>query len=111
MDICPASKMGNLPASKEMEEIMKLGTRCLPKYLVEKLGADVIKAAVNRKEPEFLEGNVISRMKSRDDYHAKSYANSDAKMKAKKKWQGIRDGEIPPDTLYSVDDALSMAGL
>jgi len=50
-------------------------------------------------------------MKSRDDYHAKSYANSDAKMKAKKKWQGIRDGEIPPDTLYSVDDALSMAGL
>ena len=89
---------------------MKLGVRCLPKYLVEKVGKDKIKAALQKQEPEFLEGNAISRMKPRDDYHVKSYANSDAKTKAKKKWQGIRDGEIPPDPLYSVSEALKKAG-
>jgi len=90
---------------------MKLGTRCLPKFLVQKIGKERIIEALNTPEPEFTKDSVVSHQKSRTDYHVKSYTNSDAKMKSKKKWRDIQSGVVPEDPLYSVEDALALAGL
>lgn len=87
---------------------MKLGVRNLPKFLVEKIGKDRIVEALNTQPQEFVKDGTVVRNKS--DYSIATYRTSKSTA-AKKKWRGIRDGIIPPDPLYSVEDALAKAGL
>jgi hypothetical protein len=88
---------------------MKLGVRNLPKYLVERIGKDRIVEALNTSPQEFVKGGTIVRTKS--DYSIATYRTSKSTAAAKKKWRGIQSGLIPPDPLYSVEDALAKAGL
>jgi hypothetical protein len=88
---------------------MKLGVRNLPKYLVERIGKDRIVEALNASPQEFVKGGTIVRTKS--DYSIATYRTSKSTATSKKKWKNIQDGLIPPDPLYSVEDALAKAGL
>ena len=89
---------------------MKLGTRCLPKFLVQRVGKDKLVEALNKPQPEFVKDSIVPHL-GRPDYHVKSYTNSNAKTISKKKWRDIRAGVVPEDPLYSVEDALALAGL
>ena len=89
---------------------MKLGTRNLPKYLVERLGKDVVKAALNKPEPEVIKDSCTPHIKPTGAY-AKTYNTSISTAASKKKWNEIKNRERPEDPLYSVEDALSLAGL
>jgi hypothetical protein len=83
----------------------------LPKFLVKKLGKEVVVEALHKVKQEFLADSTIPRMAPRVDYHIKNYPNSTAKQKGKQKWREIQTGERQEDPLYSVGEALEKAGL
>ena len=83
----------------------------LPKFLVQRLGKEVVVAALKIQPSEFTENAHLTRMAPRTDYHSKRYGNSSAKVKSRKKWRDIKAGAVPPDTLYDLDDAIDRAGL
>lgn len=75
----------------------------LPKWLVQKLGKEKVQELAGEYTP--TKHQVVSRPRN----HACS--TNTGKNAARKKWRNIRDGEVQPDTLYSLDDAIKKAGL
>lgn len=97
---------------------MTLGARCLPKFLVQKLGKEKIIHAIKESKPNALDPTnspdytrIRNPKRPPDFYSNSSTNNSKAAYHARKKWREIKCGARESDPLYSLDEALERAGL
>jgi hypothetical protein len=91
--------------------MVAIGARGLPKYLTRAVGKERIIEAIKSADPTPVEKLPTGRPKKRVDYHEHSYPHTKSKDLCRQRWRAKRDGDLPPDQLYSLDEALSKAGL
>jgi hypothetical protein len=81
----------------------------IPKFLALKLGKERVAELAGKYKP--LPECDIKKMNTHPNYHDKEYPTHVSKNRSQRKWRAIQNGYIPPDPLYSVDEALEKAGL
>jgi len=102
----------------------KLGTRCLPKFLVEKIGKDAIMQALRKPKPDFpdvpnvpidldirLHRVQLIKPQTGTTMRHPSGADCVSGNKSKKLWRERQLGVSEPVERYSLNEALERAGL
>jgi len=75
----------------------------LPKFLVQKIGKERLSEMAGEYVP--TPHRIVSHRRNR------ACPSHYGKHKAREKWKKINNGELQPDPLYSLEEALEKAGL
>ena len=85
----------------------------LPRFLVQRLGADVVKRAIAQGTETQSDNPVLPEPRLSCHCQATGFCTGAtvSKTASRRKWKRIQEGTLEPDKLYFLDEALKIAGL